>query len=119
MQKAEHLSDQDQYPKYGIHAAGRLTGLKPGTLRAWERRYGIPSPGRRPNGHRLYTEYDIRLVRWLRAQTNAGLTIGRAVDFLQHLYARGEDPIAHLPPPQTDRVETGAIGGEANRSEPK
>jgi DNA-binding transcriptional MerR regulator len=86
--------DRDRYPRYSIQAAARLTGLKPGRLRAWERRYGVPSPTRRSNGHRLYAEYDLRVVRWLAAQTVAGLTIGRAVDFLHHLRLRGQDPIA-------------------------
>ena len=34
---------------------GRLaeeTGIKPGTLRMWERRYGRPKPERLPSGHR-------------------------------------------------------------------
>ncbi|MCA9937221.1 MAG: MerR family DNA-binding transcriptional regulator, partial [Anaerolineales bacterium] len=33
------------------------TGLKPDTLRAWERRYGVPSPERTAGGHRLYSQY--------------------------------------------------------------
>jgi DNA-binding transcriptional MerR regulator len=94
MQPYQEPFDQDRYPRYTIQAAARLTGLKPSRLRAWERRYGVPSPTRRPNGHRLYAEYDLRLVRWLAAQTVAGLTIGRAVDFLHHLHLRGHDPIA-------------------------
>ncbi|HLC05216.1 MAG TPA: MerR family transcriptional regulator [Anaerolineales bacterium] len=117
MQTSLDLAGQDRYPKYGIRAAARLTGLTPGTLRAWERRYGVPSPGRRQNGHRLYTEYDIRLVQWLKAQTNAGLTIGRAVDFLNHLHSDGEDPIAQGSRAQTEPFKTGSIGGEANRGE--
>jgi DNA-binding transcriptional MerR regulator len=91
MQSSRELLDQDRYPRYSIQVAARLTGLKPGRLRAWERRYGAPSPTRRPNGHRLYA---LRLVRWLAAQTVAGLSIGRAVDFLHHLRLRGQDPIA-------------------------
>jgi DNA-binding transcriptional MerR regulator len=98
---AQERFDGDRYPRYSIQAAARLTGLNPARLRAWERRYGVPAPSRRPNGHRLYAEYDLRLVRWLAAQTVAGLTIGRAVDFLHHLRLRGRDPIALPEPPQT------------------
>jgi DNA-binding transcriptional MerR regulator len=102
MQSSHELLDRDQYPRYSIRVAAQLTGLKQGRLRAWERRYGVPSPTRRANGHRLYAEYDLRLARWLAAQTEAGLSIARAVDFLHHLRLRGQDPIA-LPALPQDR----------------
>jgi DNA-binding transcriptional MerR regulator len=112
MQSFNKLSDEDRYPKYGIRAAWKHTGLKPGTLRAWERRYGVPSPLRQSNGHRLYTEYDLRLLRWLAAQTEAGMTIGRAVDFLRHLQSRGQDPIARDPQSQRPPADIRPIAGE-------
>lgn len=37
-----------------IGALSRETGIPVPTLRTWERRYGQPSPLRRPSGHRLY-----------------------------------------------------------------
>lgn len=92
MHPSHDPDSEDRYPKYTIHTASRLTGLKAGTLRAWERRYGIPTPHRSASGHRLYAEYDLRLLRWLSAQTGAGMTIRRAVDFLRHLRSHGEDP---------------------------
>jgi DNA-binding transcriptional MerR regulator len=103
MQASPEAFDRDRYPRYSIQAAARLTGLKPGRLRVWERRYGVPAPRRRPNGHRLYSEYDLRMVRWLAAQKAAGLSVGRAVDFLHHLRLHGQDPIA-LPPPAGTRA---------------
>jgi DNA-binding transcriptional MerR regulator len=117
MQPFNKPSDEDQYPKYGIRAAWQRTGLKPGTMRAWERRYGVPSPLRRPNGHRLYAEYDLKLLRWLVAQTEAGMTIGRAVDFLNHLRSQGQDPIgrpAHSPGPPGD---TRPVAGKPSQEE--
>lgn len=117
MQPFSRSSDEDRYPKYSIRVAWQQTGLKPGTLRAWERRYGLPSPLRRPNGHRLYTEYDLRLLHWLVAQTRAGMTIGRAVDFLRHLQLRGQDPIARAPQSQEPPADIRSIAGETKQEE--
>lgn len=40
------------------------TGISPGTLRMWERRYGVPEPVRLASGHRRYTQAQLRrLVR--------------------------------------------------------
>ncbi len=58
---------------YRIKAAAEQAGVTPELLRAWERRYGVPSPGRSPSGYRLYSEEDIRAVRWILGQTESGL----------------------------------------------
>ncbi len=49
--------------RYRINAVAEATGLSTASLRAWERRYGIPSPTRGDSGYRLYTEADIDQVR--------------------------------------------------------
>jgi hypothetical protein len=41
---------------YNLKAVIRQTALKPDTLRAWERRYGLPTPERSEGGHRLYSD---------------------------------------------------------------
>ncbi len=79
-------------PVYNIKAVARLVGLLPVTLRAWERRYGMPNPNRGEQGYRLYSEHDVRTLRWLKAQTDNGLTIGRAVEYLNELRLSGYDP---------------------------
>jgi MerR family transcriptional regulator, light-induced transcriptional regulator len=79
-------------PVYNIKAVSRLVGLLPVTLRAWERRYGLPRPGRGDQGYRLYSDYDVRTLRWLKGQIEAGLSIGRAVEYLSDLRAGGYDP---------------------------
>jgi MerR family transcriptional regulator, light-induced transcriptional regulator len=53
-------------PAGPLLSAGQLaaaTGLAPGTLRAWERRYGRPVPRRLPSGHRRYDESQLCFVR--------------------------------------------------------
>lgn len=78
---------------YNLKAVIRETGLNPETLRAWERRYGLPSPERTPGGHRLYSSRDIQMLKWLIARQREGLSISRAVDLWKSLEERGEDPL--------------------------
>jgi methanogenic corrinoid protein MtbC1 len=57
----------------------RLTGIPMNTLRAWERRYGVPKPGRGPGGHRMYNEGDVQTLLWLQKQLASGVPIGHAI----------------------------------------
>lgn len=82
----------DDTPVYNLKAVVRETGLKPDTLRAWERRYGLPTPDRSGGGHRLYSERDIQVLKWLVARQQAGLSISRAAELWQHLTDSGQDP---------------------------
>ena len=52
-------------------------------LRAWERRHGVPLPKRSASGHRLYSEEDIRAVRWIREKTDWGVGVRRAVELFK------------------------------------
>lgn len=67
-------------PSYNLKAVVRETGLKPDTLRVWERRYGLPQPKRTSGGHRLYSQQDIKVLKWLVARQQEGLSISRAVE---------------------------------------
>ena len=44
---------------FNLKAVVQQTGLKPDTLRAWERRYGVPTPKRSRGGHRIDSQRDI------------------------------------------------------------
>ncbi|OZI11643.1 MerR family transcriptional regulator [Bacillaceae bacterium SAS-127] len=71
--------------KYNIKAVSNLVGIQPGTLRAWERRYQILNPVRNDSGHRLYTEEDMKKLKWLAMKVNRGFTISQAVSLMdQH-----------------------------------
>ncbi|NJN44936.1 MAG: MerR family transcriptional regulator [Anaerolineae bacterium] len=80
-------------PIYNIKSVSEQTGIPPITLRAWERRYGFPEPHRKDSGYRLYTEYDIAALNWLRLQTESGLSIGQAVKLLTNLIEKGDNPL--------------------------
>jgi MerR family transcriptional regulator, light-induced transcriptional regulator len=92
----EYNNRNPHLPVYNIKAVSRLVGLLPVTLRAWERRYGLPNPERGEQGYRLYSEQDVRTLRWLKAQVENGWSIGRAVDYLNELRASGYDPVSDL-----------------------
>ena len=86
-----------QAPIYNLKAVRQETGIGADTLRAWERRYGLPKPQRTPGGHRLYSQWDIHLIKWLVARQAEGLSISRAVKRWNELSASGEDPLAQPP----------------------
>ena len=48
--------------RYRIRAVAELTGVSTATLRAWERRYGVPTPSRTASAYRLYGDEDVALV---------------------------------------------------------
>lgn len=87
------MSTSNQTPSYNLKAVVQETGLKPDTLRAWERRYGLPQPQRTGGGHRLYSQHDIDMLKWLAARQDEGLSISRAVDLWHNLQQEGQDPL--------------------------
>lgn len=86
-------TSNNQTPTYNLKAVVQETGLKPDTLRAWERRYGLPQPQRTGGGHRLYSQHDIDMLKWLAARQEEGLSISRAVDLWHSLQQEGQDPL--------------------------
>lgn len=88
------MDESNFAPMYNLKAVVRETGLKPDTLRAWERRYGLPEPRRTPSGHRLYSERDISILKWLISRQQEGLSISRAIALWHQLQEEGNDPLA-------------------------
>jgi DNA-binding transcriptional MerR regulator/methylmalonyl-CoA mutase cobalamin-binding subunit len=66
--------------EYTVKAAARATGVSESRLRTWERRYGIPSPGRSHSGRRLYTEADLAVIRRMAAFVEAGVSAHEAAE---------------------------------------
>ncbi len=81
-------------PIYNLNAVRRETGLKADVLRAWERRYKLPMPQRSTGGHRLYSQYDIEIIKWLQARQGEGLSISRAVELWMEIIEAGRNPFA-------------------------
>jgi methanogenic corrinoid protein MtbC1 len=70
--------------KYNIKAVSKMLGIQAGTLRAWERRYSIVQPHRNEAGHRLYTDEQVYILKWLVNKVDQGFTISQAVDVAQN-----------------------------------
>ncbi|MBX3051611.1 MAG: MerR family transcriptional regulator [Caldilineaceae bacterium] len=80
-------------PTFNLKAVVQETGVKPDTLRAWERRYGLPEPDRSSGGHRLYSQRDIDTLHWLLARQGEGMSISRAVELWRQLEGENQDPL--------------------------
>ena len=93
----QNSEQSDFLPIYNIKAVSGMLDLLPVTLRAWERRYGLPNPQRGDQGYRLYSEYDVRTLRWLKHQNDSGMSIGQAVKYLNELKDQGNDPAKRIP----------------------
>lgn len=62
---------------YAIREVSEITGIKPVTLRAWQRRYGLIQPERTESGHRLYTEENIEKIKLIQRWLAKGISIGK------------------------------------------
>jgi MerR family transcriptional regulator, light-induced transcriptional regulator len=56
------------------------TGVGEATLRAWERRFGFPSPRREPSGHRRYSAEEVERIRAVVRERGRGLSLAVAID---------------------------------------
>lgn len=95
--------------RYTVRAAARATGVTEGRLRTWERRYGIPKPGRSDTGRRLYDDDDLAMIRRMVALTDAGLAAAEAAEAVLSETASGVLPTTETramePPPEDPLVE--------------
>lgn len=80
---------------FRIQAVARHTGIPAPTLRAWERRYGIPSPARTPSAYRQYSEDDVAVIRAMKKLCDEGVAPAAAAKLVQA-----------SPPPRTSRADT-------------
>ncbi len=85
MKSKPPFADLSDEPLLNIKAVAQATGIEPVTLRAWERRYGVPKPGRADQGYRLYSEREVAILQWLKSKVDEGVSIKRAVAMLHRL----------------------------------
>ncbi len=101
-------------PIYNIKAVVQQTGIPADTVRAWERRYGVPQPQRTETGRRLYSEQDIVAIRWLRERTANGMTISQAI---QQLRSLGDEAFVETAPERDlGPRNPGVLSGELLRA---
>jgi MerR family transcriptional regulator, light-induced transcriptional regulator len=92
------MSPLSRTPVYNVKAVVQETGLTPDILRAWERRYGLPLPERSVGGHRLYSQKDIDLLKWLVARKREGLSISHAIELWKRMSERGIEVLPKAAP---------------------
>ena len=63
---------------YRIRAVSEIVGVSTATLRAWERRYGVPSPARTASAYRLYSDADVQTIRKMRDLVEHGMAPAEA-----------------------------------------
>lgn len=96
------IDDLSTTPRYNIKAVCAQTGIRPVTLRAWERRYQLLQPERTAGNYRLYSDRDVALLRWLKRKVDDGQPISRAAAELADMRRAGQLP--ELPPPLPGRA---------------
>ncbi|HWI61041.1 MAG TPA: MerR family transcriptional regulator [Symbiobacteriaceae bacterium] len=96
----------DAEPLYNLKAVVQQTGIPAQSLRAWEKRYGILTPVRKPNGHRVYPRSEVEKLLRLKALMARGMTISQAAAQLEHAPA----PAPEVPGGEVDRIRA-ALGG--------
>lgn len=79
---------------FKIDEARQETGLPKETLRAWERRYAFPKPGRDAGGERAYSQADIDKLRLMKKLVDRGFRpsaiVERTFDELRNLLVEAE-----------------------------
>ncbi|EED35783.1 hypothetical protein NOR51B_1730 [Luminiphilus syltensis NOR5-1B] len=99
-------------PLYGIGTVARLTGLKPDTLRVWERRYGLGASYKSATGRRQYTQSDLDHLQLIAALVADGTRIGEIASaesktLAQLVKARGDRIKVALPAAKSTVVFVG------------
>ncbi|MGY0617065.1 MerR family transcriptional regulator [Vibrio sp. FJH11] len=87
---------------YAIRDVAELTGVKPVTLRAWQRRYNLIQPQRTEKGHRLYRQQDIDTIREIQSWLVKGIAIGK----VKGLLGKADDVEISSEPHVLEEVET-------------
>jgi MerR family transcriptional regulator, light-induced transcriptional regulator len=84
-ERAQADDFSEECPKLGLYpirVVAKQTGIGVHTLRAWERRYGLPRPSRSAGTHRLYGIEDIALLRRVQHLILSGTPPGRACAYV-------------------------------------
>jgi MerR family transcriptional regulator, light-induced transcriptional regulator len=102
------IVDLPDEPKFTIKAVASQTGIRPVTLRAWERRHEVLTPHRADNRYRLYSERDVAILRWLKSRVDGGISISNAVSELRSLSSINAWPEA-IPLAPTQRIANPVI----------
>lgn len=100
------IVDLPDDPKFTIKNVATQTGIRPVTLRAWERRHEALNPHRSDNRYRLYSERDVAILRWLKSRVDEGFAISSAVSELRTMATKNMWPEAVEQAPERKTIRT-------------
>lgn len=108
------LSNYATAPLYNIKAVVQMTNTSSSTLRAWERRYNMCSPQRSESGYRLYSDRDVAVIRWLRMQVDAGMSISHAVSWYESIIKEASTLDEVILPAPVDSIKSTLNGSSTS-----
>lgn len=79
--------------KYRIQTVAEMTGVPAATLRAWERRYGIPTPERSTSSYRLFSDHDVAAIRKLKELCDDGMSPAEAARLVLRVEEASNAPV--------------------------
>lgn len=79
--------------KYRIQTVAEMTGVTAATLRAWERRYGIPVPERSDSSYRLFSDHDVAAIRRLKELCDGGMAPAEAAKLVARIEEASNTPV--------------------------
>lgn len=88
---------QSHRGKYRIQTVAEMTGVPAATLRAWERRYGIPSPERSSSSYRLFSDHDVDAIRKLKELCDEGMAPAEAAQMVVQIEEASNVPVERDP----------------------
>jgi methanogenic corrinoid protein MtbC1 len=100
------IADLSDEPKYTIKVVCSRTGIRPVTLRAWERRHEILHPYRSDNRYRLYSDRDVAILYWLKNRVDTGVPISSAANEIRTHIKNGAWPEVVEPAATAKTVRT-------------
>jgi DNA-binding transcriptional MerR regulator len=88
---------------YSIGAVARMLDVPTSTLRAWEERYAVVTPGRSEGSQRLYSRAQVEKLKFVKAQMEAGMSAADAHRVLSDNIRAGHLPADASEPVDADR----------------
>ncbi len=67
---------------YSIKQLGELTGVTSDTIRFYEKAKVMPKPNKKANGHRIYTEEDLRRLHFIVQLKKTSMTLQEIKEYL-------------------------------------
>ena len=88
------MSSQEDQAVYSIGAVARMLDIPSATLRAWEERYSVITPGRSEGSQRLYSRAQVEQLRFIKSQLESGVSAADAHRLLSQAIAGEHVPAA-------------------------